>query len=167
MLNHSKAFNKSLHSNLICSFFFFFPGMYCESCLATVRELKKSLSTPTSENSGTKIKSQATKVCNALTFEKESISTDKAGVACNHLLDTYGDKFEDAFLKEKEDALEGTICHIYTKACTGIKRETFKAQQFDDGEVEAFLQKHASSVRRTKPVVPEGMPSSQGRKEEL
>ncbi|OCT61557.1 uncharacterized protein XB5721655.S [Xenopus laevis] len=141
--------------------------MYCESCLATVRELKKSLNTPTGETSGTKIKAQATKVCNALTFEKENFSSDKAQIACNHLLDTYGENFEDALLTEKEDTMEATICYIYTKACTGVKRETFKAQHFDDGAVEDLLQKHANRVRRSKPVVPEGIPGSQDRKEEL
>ncbi|OCT64178.1 hypothetical protein XELAEV_18045279mg [Xenopus laevis] len=127
--------------------------MYCESCLATVQELKKSLSPPTGETSGTKIKAQATKVCNALTLKKESFSSDKARIACNHLLG-----------KKKTPY---TIYYIHTKACTGVKRERFKSRHFDDGAVEEFLQKHVSIVRRTKAVVPEGRPVSQARREEL
>ncbi|KAG8433048.1 hypothetical protein GDO86_017356 [Hymenochirus boettgeri] len=148
------------------------PGVdrrtYCETCLATVQELKKTQSITPGVTGWTKIKAHSRKVCTALTFEKQSFSLDKAAIACNHLLEVYGEKFEEAFLTEqKKDLLEATLCYMLSKACTGVKRNSFKAQNFDDEALETFLQKHGASVRRSKPVGTESILNSISRKEEL
>ncbi|KAM4697765.1 uncharacterized protein WCC33_013367 [Rhinophrynus dorsalis] len=141
--------------------------LYCETCLATVQVLKNTLNAPSSELSRTKIKAHMGEVCTSPVLREQSSASDKAAIACNHLLDLYGDKFEDAFLTEHEDTLEATLCYIYSMACTGVKRKSFQNQKqdFQDGVIEEFLQKHAHKIRLSRPTMHES--SLQNKKEEL
>ncbi|CAH2307210.1 Hypothetical predicted protein [Pelobates cultripes] len=138
--------------------------LYCETCLATVQGLRKALSTLSIEPSRTKIKANIQKACEKLTFEDQSVAVDKAYIACKHLLDHHGEKFEDAFLIEKDISLETNLCYIYSTACTDVKRKHFQGQEFQHSMIEELLQKHPGKIRFSKPVIPV---SNQHKKEEL
>ncbi|KAG8544932.1 hypothetical protein GDO81_021610 [Engystomops pustulosus] len=141
-------------------------GMYCETCIATVQELRKAVREHSGALRQAKIKAEMRKVCESLTTHDEK-SLVGMRAACKHMLDVYGDKFEEVFLMEKEDTLEAHLCYLYTKVCTGVKRKTFQDQKqnFDDKIIEEFVKKHGDRVRRSKPTA--NSESLQITKEEL
>ncbi|KAM4023909.1 uncharacterized protein ACNLHF_024868 [Anomaloglossus baeobatrachus] len=141
--------------------------IYCETCLATVQELKKAVKVHAGEVSRTKIKAEMSKVCKSLTFEEKYLAEARNG--CKDLLDVYEDKFEETFLREKEDTFEANLCYMHTRACIGVKRNSFQeqTQKFEDGIIEDFIKNHGDRVRHAKPRVADSSESLKNTRDEL
>ncbi|XP_077130997.1 uncharacterized protein LOC143785764 [Ranitomeya variabilis] len=140
--------------------------IYCETCLATVQELKKAVKVHAAELSRTKIRGEMIDVCKSLKFEEKYLAEARTG--CMHLLDVYEDKFEETFLKEKEDAFEANLCYLHTRACIGVKRNSFQEQnqKYEDGIIE-FIKNHGDQVRHAKPMAADGSENLKYTKDEF
>ncbi|XP_073399218.1 uncharacterized protein [Dendrobates tinctorius] len=148
-------------------YYTFFTGIYCETCLATVQEMKKAVKVHAAELSRTKIRGKMLEVCKSLTFEEKHLA--EAKTFCKHLLDVYEDKFEKTFLKEKEAAFEANLCYLHTRACIGVKRNSFQGQiqKYEDGIIEEFITNHGDKVRHAKPMAAEGSENLKNTRDEL
>ncbi|KAJ1096205.1 hypothetical protein NDU88_001349 [Pleurodeles waltl] len=139
---------------------------YCESCLATVQELKSGLSLPSPELSKSTVEKELRKVCQAQIFKESKLLSAKA---CKHLVDINKGPFVEVILTENKDKLEAFLCYEHSKACTGLKREDFrdKTEGFHDTMVEEILKREGQKVRRVKPVHHGNSNNMAFRKEEL
>lgn len=140
--------------------------MYCESCLATVGELKNALSLHSPELSKSTVEKELRKVCQAQIFKDAKLLSANA---CKHVIDTNKGSFVEAILTENKDKLEAILCYEHSKACTGLKREDFRdnTEGFHDTMVDEILKREGQKVRRVQPVHHASNNNNAFRKEEL
>eukprot|EP00794_Sanderia_malayensis_P009027 gene9027-9994_t len=97
-------------------------NLYCEGCIATVKELIKLTSKKTNDPKDLVIAEALEKVCKPLHFVSYDYSPPKTVKACNLLLEKHEDDIEAAFVKKAKKELEQEICYKISNACTNVDR---------------------------------------------
>lgn len=105
-------------------------GVFCEGCVATVKEMLKKLEKKTGDIREVKVIDAMEDICNLQNFGSYDYSPPKTGKACKYLIENYDEDIENIFVAETED-LEQKICYELTKACVGVDRSKKEKEELE------------------------------------
>jgi len=95
--------------------------LYCEGCIATVKELMKLLNKRTSDPKDLVITEALENVCKPYNFVEYQYSPPKTVKACQLLLERHEEEIESLLAKNIKD-IESHICYDMSKACLNVDR---------------------------------------------
>ncbi|KAJ4931698.1 hypothetical protein JOQ06_010138 [Pogonophryne albipinna] len=130
---------------------------YCESCLTTAQEIDNAIKGAPAENRQTVVENLLNGgVCEKLqTLKHDLVSQENMISSCKHLLESHYDQFHVALMnKEPTARLDIVLCYEQSKACIGVKRQSFESSKTTsfESDIEALLLDNKEHVRIAQPV---------------
>ena len=105
-------------------------GVYCEGCIATVKELLKKINKRTGESREVRVIEALEDICNLQNFGSYEYSPPKTGQACKFLIENYDEEIENSLVSESGD-FEQKICYELTEACKGVDRTKKEREELE------------------------------------
>ena len=105
-------------------------GVYCEGCIATVKELLKKINKKTGESREVRVIEALEDICNLQNFGSYEYSPPKTGQACKFLIENYDEEIENSLVSESGD-FEQKICYELTEACKGVDRTRKEKEELE------------------------------------
>ena len=105
-------------------------GVYCEGCIATVKELLKKINKKTGESREVRVIEALEDICNLQNFGSYEYSPPKTGQACKFLIENYDEEIENSLVSESGD-FEQRICYELTEACKGVDRTKKEKEELE------------------------------------
>ena len=105
-------------------------GVYCEGCIATVKEILKKVNKKTGESREVRVIEAMEDICNLQNFGSYEYSPPKTGQACKFLIENYDEEIENSLVSESGD-FEQKICYELTEACKGVDRTKKEKEELE------------------------------------
>ncbi|KAM9843382.1 uncharacterized protein ACBR49_012598 isoform 2-T2 [Aulostomus maculatus] len=128
--------------------------IYCESCLATAKEVEEALKDAPAGGRHTLVETLLSgDVCEKLPSGKH-FSKDKIASACLHLLESHHNQFHAALVAKNPKHLDIVLCYEQSRACVGVKRQSFEDSKlpFTERDIDALLHDNKERLRISQPV---------------
>ncbi|XP_028395602.1 glutamic acid-rich protein-like [Dendronephthya gigantea] len=107
-------------------------GIYCEGCIATVKELLKKVDKKTGDSREVRVIDGMEDICNLQNFGSYDYSPPKTGQACKYLIENYDEEIEGIMLDEgKSEYFEKKICFELSEACKGVDRTKKEKEELE------------------------------------
>ncbi|KAJ7386215.1 hypothetical protein OS493_010609 [Desmophyllum pertusum] len=96
-------------------------GIFCESCIAVMKELDKILTKKSSDPRELQVVEAMEDICQSKYFSSYDYSPPTTVKACRFLIEKYEEDIEELLTRKVKDS-EQEVCHKLTKACEGVDR---------------------------------------------